>query len=68
MDYDAWAEWYDVFYATAGTEDVDFYVKVAKRSGGPVLEIGCGTGRVSLPIAEAGIDIVGVDFSPAMLA
>ncbi len=68
MDYDAWAEWYDVFYATAGTEDVDFYVKVAKSSGGPVLEIGCGTGRVSLPIAEAGIDIVGVDFSPAMLA
>lgn len=68
MDYDAWAEWYDVFYSTAGVEDVAFYVELAQASGGPVLEIGCGTGRVSLPIAAAGIDVVGVDFSPAMLA
>jgi SAM-dependent methyltransferase len=68
MDYDAWAEWYDVFYSTAGVEDVEFYVELAQASGGPVLEIGCGTGRVSLPIAAAGIDVVGVDFSTAMLA
>ena len=68
MNYDAWAEWYDVFYSTAGVEDVAFYVELARASGGPVLEIGCGTGRVSLPIAAAGVDVLGVDFSPAMLA
>jgi SAM-dependent methyltransferase len=68
MDYDAWAEWYDVVYSTAGVEDVEFYVELAQASGGPVLEIGCGTGRVTLPVAAAGIDIVGVDFSTAMLA
>ncbi len=67
MDYDAWAEWYDVFYSTVGVEDVEFYVGLAQASGGPVLEIGCGTGRVSLPIAAAGIDVVGVDVSTAML-
>ncbi|MBT6683199.1 MAG: class I SAM-dependent methyltransferase, partial [Chloroflexi bacterium] len=59
MNYDAWAEWYDVFYSTAGVEDVAFYVELARASGGPVLEIGCGTGRVSLPIAAAGIDVLG---------
>jgi SAM-dependent methyltransferase len=68
MDYDAWSEWYDVFYSTAGDEDVEFYVDLAQASRGPVLEIGCGTGRVSLPIASAGIDVVGVDFSTSMLA
>lgn len=68
MNYDAWAEWYDVFYSTAGVDDIEFYVDLAVRSGGPVLEIGCGTGRVSLPIAAAGVDVVGVDFAPAMLA
>ncbi|MDA1256812.1 MAG: class I SAM-dependent methyltransferase [Chloroflexi bacterium] len=68
MNYDAWAEWYDVVYSTAGSDDVEFYVDLAVRSGGPVLEIGCGTGRITLPIAESGIDIVGVDFAPAMLA
>jgi SAM-dependent methyltransferase len=68
MDYDAWAEWYDVFYSTAGVEDVEFYVELARASGGPVLEIGCGTGRVSLPVVAAGVNMVGVDFSTAMLA
>jgi SAM-dependent methyltransferase len=47
--------------------DVAFYVKEARRSGGPVLELGCGTGRVSVPIAEAGIEVVGLDLSPHML-
>lgn len=48
--------------------DIPFYVERAKRSGGPVLEIGCGTGRVTLPIAREGIEIVGLDVAPAMLA
>lgn len=48
--------------------DVDFYVGVARRTGGPVLELGVGTGRIALAIAAAGVDVVGVDLSPAMLA
>ena len=68
MDYDVWAEWYGVFYSTAPIDDVEFYVDLALLSGGPVLEIGCGTGRVTLPVAASGVDIVGVDFSQAMLA
>lgn len=68
MDYDAWAEWYDVVYSTAGTDEVEFYVDLATRLGGPVLEIGCGTGRIAIPTALAGVRTVGVDASPAMLA
>jgi SAM-dependent methyltransferase len=49
-------------------KDVDFWVEMARESGGPVLEIGCGTGRVVLPIARAGIGITGLDLSPAMLS
>ena len=68
LNYDAWAEWYDVIYSTASVDDVEFYVDLALRSGGPVLEIGCGTGRIAIPTAQAGVDVVGVDLSPAMLA
>ena len=61
-----WAEVYDSVYAYV-TEDIPFYVEEARRSGGPVLELGCGTGRVALPIARAGIETVGLDVSPKML-
>ena len=64
--YDQWAEIYDSVYAYV-TDDIPFYVEEARRSGGPVLELGCGTARVAVPIAQTGIDIVGVDSSPAML-
>ena len=47
--------------------DVRFYVEQARESAGPVLELGCGTGRILLPVAEAGIDVVGLDLSPDML-
>ncbi len=66
-DFDRWASVYDRVYSYVA-EDIPFYVDEAKRSGGPVLELGCGTGRVSIPIAKAGVDIVGVDFSEPMLA
>lgn len=64
-------ESYDSIYeplpdALAG--DVAFYVALARRGGGSVLEIGCGTGRVALAVAAAGLDIVGLDVSPEMLA
>jgi len=47
--------------------DVDFYLEQARRSGGPILELGAGTGRITLPLAEAGYEVVGLDLSPAML-
>jgi len=49
-------------------DDVPFYVDEARKSGGPVLEVGVGTGRVAFAVARAGIDVVGVDLSPSMLA
>ncbi|MBM4047814.1 MAG: class I SAM-dependent methyltransferase [Planctomycetes bacterium] len=49
-------------------DDVQFYVEEARKAGSPVLELGCGTGRVMIPVAEAGIPIVGLDRAPAMLA
>ena len=65
--YDSWAEIYDSVFSYV-VDDIPFYVEEATRSGGAVLELGCGTGRVSIPIARAGIDIVGIDASSAMLA
>jgi ubiquinone/menaquinone biosynthesis C-methylase UbiE len=50
--------------------DIEFYTALAREAaatGKPVLELGCGTGRVSIPIAEAGVSVVGLDRSPAML-
>ena len=67
MNYDAWARWYDIAYSTISSIGVDFYVDLAKSVGGPALEIGVGTGRLSLPIAEAGVDIVGIDPHEPML-
>src|SRR5439155_933764 len=64
-------ESYDSIYeplpeALAG--DIAFYAELARRGGGRVLEIGCGTGRVALALAGAGFDIVGMDRSEEMLA
>ncbi len=65
--YDLIADLYDdvVPYRTRG--DAHFFVEAAQASGGQVLEVGCGTGRILIPTARAGIDVVGLDFSPAML-
>ena len=64
--FDEWAELYD--WATAWKQDdIPFYVEEALNAGGPVLELGCGTGRVTIPIARAGIEIVGLDSSVKML-
>jgi SAM-dependent methyltransferase len=66
-EYGAVAEFYDFVPPYRERADVAFYVDAARESGGPVLEVGCGTGRVLIPTARAGIDIVGVDASPRML-
>jgi SAM-dependent methyltransferase len=62
------AELYDFIEPYRNRPDADFYVDLAQKSKGPVLEVGCGTGRVLLPIVRAGIEIAGLDLSPAMLA
>jgi len=67
--WDEYAPFYDWENAqTLGRRDVAFWRGLARRTGGPVLELGCGTGRVSLPVARAGVPLVGIDRSSAMLA
>ena len=61
------AELYDHIVPYRDRPDTAFFVKAAHESGGPVLEIGCGTGRILIPTARAGIDIVGLDLSSYML-
>ena len=61
-------ELYDHIRLYGERPDVPFYIEAAKRSGGPVLELACGTGRVLLPTARAGVAITGLDRSPEMLA
>lgn len=59
-------EYYDQFYS-GRTEDVEFWTGVANRFGGPVLEIGCGTGRVGLELARNGHELCAIDRSEAVL-
>ena len=65
--YDAIAHIYDP-WSRSVTEDIDFYVEEAVRSGGPVVELAVGTGRIAVPIAVADVHVIGVDQSPGMLA
>lgn len=60
------AKYYDGAYVK-DLSDANFYLDLAKETGGPVLEVGCGTGRVLLPTARAGIEIHGLDNSQPML-
>jgi ubiquinone/menaquinone biosynthesis C-methylase UbiE len=49
---------YDAFYSSPAPQiagDVAFYERVAREAGGPVLELACGTGRIALPLAKAGL-------------
>jgi SAM-dependent methyltransferase len=65
----AWeADLYDVTTANVSEQDVPFYTALAADAGGPVLELGCGTGRVLMPCAAAAGAAVGVDVSASMLA
>jgi len=52
----------------AFTHDVPFYLELARKARGPVLELCCGSGRITLPLLKEGIDVTGVDFTPSMLA
>lgn len=65
--YDTIAELYDP-WSRSVTEDVGFYVAESRKSGGTVVELGVGTGRIAIPIAEKGKRVIGVDSSREMLA
>lgn len=62
---DTWGEWYDRIHVR--DDDLPFWTEEARVSGGPVLELGCGTGRVAIPIAQTGIHVVGLDNSRELL-
>jgi len=66
--WDEYAPFYDWENAqTLGRRDVPFWRRAALKARGPVLELGCGTGRVTKSLARAGVDIVGIDRSAPML-
>jgi len=62
------ADYYDYLPVVAGRQDVEFYLSMARAQGDPILELGCGTGRVLLPLARVGHRVVGLDLSEFMLA
>jgi SAM-dependent methyltransferase len=64
--YDPIAGLYDE-WSRSVTEDVAFYVEEAVAAGGPIVELGVGTGRIAVPIAQAGVEVIGVDSSAGML-
>ena len=64
--YDPIAELYEFEYR-AFEEDLPLFLDLATRTGSPVLDIGCGTGRVAFAIAQAGFQVTGIDESEAML-
>ena len=59
---------YDAMHRVLPFDDTSFYVEEAKRACGPVLELACGTGRLTIPIAQSGVEIAGLDLSPSMLS
>src|SRR5215207_1837573 len=64
--FDRFARFYDEDYRNYN-DDVDAIVHLAQEMDGPVLELGCGTGRLLLPLTVSGLPITGVDISPALL-
>lgn len=60
------ARYYDA-ENTDKNDDIPFYLELAQETEGPLLDVGCGTGRVMFPLARAGYDVYGIDNEPAML-
>ena len=68
LAYSISARFYDLMYdAGQSALDMPFYLELAGGCSGPVLELGCGTGRVALPLARAGKNVTGLDISVPML-
>jgi SAM-dependent methyltransferase len=67
--YSGFAEFYDIHLESiGGRDDLDFYAGLASRAGGPVLELGCGTGRVTEAMLRTGAAVTGLDLCPDMLS
>lgn len=62
-----YVELYDLWFPEGDREDIDLYVETAAKRGGRVLDAGCGTGRLTLPLLRAGLAVDGVDITPGML-
>jgi len=65
--YDLIARYYDLSHDQL-IDDIPFLLSQAAETGGPVLEVGCGSGRLLVPLARAGYDAIGLDNSPEMMA
>ncbi|HEX6163532.1 MAG TPA: class I SAM-dependent methyltransferase [Vicinamibacterales bacterium] len=65
-DYAAYYDWENA--QTVGRRDIAFWQRMATPVKGPILELGCGTGRVAIPVAKAGATVFGIDRSESMLA
>lgn len=64
-DYAAFYDWENA--QTVMRRDVTFWQRLAAAAGGPVLELGCGTGRITVPVARRGTRVIGIDRSVPML-
>ena len=64
-EYDPLADLYDLEYSH--TYDVPFWLSLAEREGGPIVEWGAGTGRIAIPLAEAGFEVTAVEVSEKMV-
>lgn len=58
---------YDLLAQMTAPDDLPFYMSMVESHGGPVLELGCGTGRIALELARRGVEVVGLELSPDML-
>jgi len=65
--YKTTAKYYDSDNKDLLNDDIDFYIQYANELNGNVLEVGCGTGRITIPLARAGHQVCGVDISQPML-
>lgn len=67
LEYYSDGAWYDAEYVHI-RGDIHHYMNVAAAAKGPILELACGTGRLTIPMAEVGAEVVGVDVAPGMIA
>ncbi|MBA31656.1 MAG: hypothetical protein CL748_03910 [Chloroflexi bacterium] len=67
MNYKDWAEWYDIFYSSSEHKEENYYTEISKNIEGNILEIGVGTGRIAIRLAEIGKTIIGIDSSSEMI-
>ena len=66
QNFEKWAKVYDIIYGKY-KDDIDFYIREARKVKGKILEIACGTGRVYLELLKDGVDAYGIDISQNML-